>query len=131
MKTRQAFSMIETLTTILIIASLTVLTINANENTAEAANNFSYTALEQEAVKAFDKLNSDLTQNKDVIEIYETTKSIVKVSETEDDCYLIQVADKNLENETVASLNTCNVKMRLKVNIESEEDLESLFLEEA
>ena len=116
-------NMIETLTALLITASLTALTLNANASTTDSVKNLTEkTSLEQDTIKAFDNLTANLVSDSQVVGVYETEENIINIEETicenGQDGYVIVAYSKDSENKTAATLNTCSsLNMDLKPEI--------------
>jgi len=111
-KTRNGFSMIETLFALLITTSLTAAAISYNKDTLSTTDSITKnTSLQQDTITAFQDITIDLSEGNQVVKDFTTAQNNVSVKEVDcdngDKGYIVITTSKN-EGNTFASLDTCS-----------------------
>lgn len=112
-KTRNGFSMIETLFALLITTALTATAMNYNKDTLSSTGTITKnTSLQQDTITAFQNITTDMSEGNEIVKDF-TTKQNNNVSVKEVDCdngdkgYIVITTSKN-GGDTFASLDTCS-----------------------
>ena len=113
LKTRNGFSMIETLFAMLIATVLTTIAINYNKDTLNTTTSTitKNTSLQQDTISAFQNITTDLSEGNQVVKDFTTAQNKVSIQKVDcdngDKGYIVITTSKNC-GDTFASLDTCS-----------------------
>lgn len=111
-KTRNGYSMIETLFAMLIATALTATAIDYNKDTLSTTDSITKnTSLQQDTISAFQNITTDMSEGNEIVKDFTTEQNNVSIQEIDcdngDKGYIVITTSKN-EGNTFASLDTCS-----------------------